>query len=115
MGRVIRAQRKGGSSIFKSRKFKRIGAAKLRPWDFAERSGYLKGVVKVSLKIFHHVTDFCLVQTFNEVLSGVKSLKVSCSMCSDSIEFLCNFLRFECFYNVNIFRTSFMILVVVLH
>lgn len=46
MGRVIRSQRKGGSSIFRSHVFHRKGAAKLRPLDYAERHGYIKGVVK---------------------------------------------------------------------
>jgi len=46
MGRVIRAQRKGGSAIFRSHTFHRKGPAKLRAIDFAERHGYLRGVVK---------------------------------------------------------------------
>jgi len=46
MGRVIRAQRKGAGSIFKSHTKHRQGAAKLRSIDFAERHGYIKGVVK---------------------------------------------------------------------
>lgn len=49
MGRVIRAQRKGAGSVFKAITKKRKGAPKLRPLDYAERSGYLKGVVKVSI------------------------------------------------------------------
>eukprot|EP00294_Goniomonas_avonlea_P017718 CAMPEP_0114570874 /NCGR_PEP_ID=MMETSP0114-20121206/17442_1 /TAXON_ID=31324 /ORGANISM="Goniomonas sp, Strain m" /LENGTH=36 /DNA_ID= /DNA_START= /DNA_END= /DNA_ORIENTATION= len=36
MGRVIRAQRKGAGSVFKSHTHRRKGAAKLRPLDFAE-------------------------------------------------------------------------------
>lgn len=48
MGRVIRAQRKGGSAIFRSRTFHRKGPAKLRSLDYAERQGYLRGVIKVS-------------------------------------------------------------------
>jgi large subunit ribosomal protein L8e len=47
MGRVIRGQRKGGSAIFRSRTFHRKGPAKLRSLDYAERQGYLRGVVKV--------------------------------------------------------------------
>jgi large subunit ribosomal protein L8e len=47
MGRVIRAQRKGAGSVFKAIVKKRKGAPKLRPLDYAERHGYLKGVVKV--------------------------------------------------------------------
>lgn len=46
MGRVIRAQRKGAGSVFKSHTKKRKGAPKLRSLDFAERHGYIKGVVK---------------------------------------------------------------------
>jgi large subunit ribosomal protein L8e len=46
MGRVIRCQRKGSSPAFKSHTFHRKGAAKLRNNDFAERNGYVKGVVR---------------------------------------------------------------------
>ena len=46
MGRVIRGQRKGAGSIFKSHTKHRKGAAKLRSLDYSERNGYLKGVVK---------------------------------------------------------------------
>jgi len=46
MGRIIRAQRKGVGGIFKSHTKHRKGAAKHRTLDFAERHGYIKGVVK---------------------------------------------------------------------
>jgi len=46
MGRVIRAQRKGAGSVFIASTKNRKGAAKLRPLDYAERHGYIKGVVK---------------------------------------------------------------------
>ncbi|XP_065359002.1 large ribosomal subunit protein uL2 [Calliphora vicina] len=46
MGRVIRAQRKGAGSVFKAHVHHRKGAAKLRSLDFAERNGYIRGVVK---------------------------------------------------------------------
>jgi large subunit ribosomal protein L8e len=46
MGRIIRAQRKGRGGIFKARTHLRKGAAKHRPLDFAERNGYIKGLVK---------------------------------------------------------------------
>merc|ERR1711964_64663 len=46
MGRVIRGQRKGRGSIFKSHNRNRKGAAKLRVLDFGERNGFVKGVVK---------------------------------------------------------------------
>lgn len=43
MGRVIRAQRKGAGSVFKSHNTHRKGAAKLRKLDATERNGYIKG------------------------------------------------------------------------
>uniref|UniRef100_A0A1I7XHT2 Large ribosomal subunit protein uL2 n=1 Tax=Heterorhabditis bacteriophora TaxID=37862 RepID=A0A1I7XHT2_HETBA len=46
MGRRIRVQRKGAGGIFKSHNKHRKGAAKLRPLDYAERHGYIRGVVK---------------------------------------------------------------------
>ena len=49
MGRVIRAQRKGPGSVFKAHTKNRKGAASLRPVDFAERHGYIKGVIRVSI------------------------------------------------------------------
>lgn len=48
MGRVIRSQRKGAGSVFKSHNKHRKGSPKFRSIDFAERHGYIKGVVKVS-------------------------------------------------------------------
>ncbi|GCC28876.1 hypothetical protein chiPu_0007310 [Chiloscyllium punctatum] len=46
MGRVIRGQRKGAGSVFKAHVKHRKGPAKLRAVDFAERHGYIKGIVK---------------------------------------------------------------------
>ncbi|KAI8812045.1 translation protein SH3-like domain-containing protein [Cladochytrium replicatum] len=46
MGRVIRAQRKGAGGIFKSHTKRRVAPAQLRPLDYAERHGYIRGVVK---------------------------------------------------------------------
>uniref|UniRef100_T1IWF2 Large ribosomal subunit protein uL2 n=1 Tax=Strigamia maritima TaxID=126957 RepID=T1IWF2_STRMM len=46
MGRVIRSQRKGAGSVFRAHVKHRKGAAKLRAVDFAERHGYIKGIVK---------------------------------------------------------------------
>nr|CAD1839353.1 unnamed protein product [Ananas comosus var. bracteatus] len=45
MGRVIRAQRKGAGSVFRSHAHHRKGPARFRSLDFAERNGYLRGVV----------------------------------------------------------------------
>eukprot|EP00924_Labyrinthula_sp_SR-Ha-C_P007405 snap_masked-scaffold_24-processed-gene-2.37-mRNA-1 protein AED:0.04 eAED:0.04 QI:0/-1/0/1/-1/1/1/0/258 len=50
MGRVIRSQRKGAGSVFRAHTHKRKGAAKLRAVDYAEKNGYIKGVVK---KVLH--------------------------------------------------------------
>merc|ERR1711879_1108906 len=47
MGRVVRGQRKGNpNSIYKSHTFHRIAPCRLRVADYAERHGYVKGVVK---------------------------------------------------------------------
>jgi len=46
MGRVVRAQRKGSNTVFNAHITHRKGAAKLRSLDYAERHGYVKGVVK---------------------------------------------------------------------
>jgi len=46
MGRVIRAQRKGRGSVFKAHTSHRKGPSKLRAIDYAERHGYIKGVVR---------------------------------------------------------------------
>lgn len=47
MGRVIRSQRKGAGGVFRSHTKHRKGAPKLRAVDYAERRGYIKGVIKV--------------------------------------------------------------------
>jgi large subunit ribosomal protein L8e len=46
MGRPIRGQRKGAGTVFTSHVRTRKGAAKLRQLDYAEKNGYVKGVVK---------------------------------------------------------------------
>ena len=46
MGKVIRPQRKGKGSVFTSHTGKRIGEMKMHKLDYAEREGYVKGVVK---------------------------------------------------------------------
>jgi len=43
---VIRSQRKGAGSVFRSHNKHRKGAPRLRSIDFAERHGYIKGIVK---------------------------------------------------------------------
>lgn len=45
MGRVIRSQRKSGG-IFRAHTHLNKAPAKLRPLDYAERNGYIRGVVK---------------------------------------------------------------------
>jgi len=46
MGRVIRAQRKGRGSVFRAHVKHRKGVPRLRAADFAERHGYLRGVIR---------------------------------------------------------------------
>merc|ERR1740130_1712431 len=46
MGVGIRAQRRGAGSIFKCHSKHRKGSVSLRTYDFAERNGYIKGVIK---------------------------------------------------------------------
>ncbi|KAL2108217.1 hypothetical protein VUR80DRAFT_4109 [Thermomyces stellatus] len=46
MGRVIRNQRKGRGSIFTANTRLRNGAARFRSLDYAERHGYMRGIVK---------------------------------------------------------------------
>ena len=46
MGKVIRGCRKGKGSIFKSHTKNRQGEVRLRKYDFAEKQGFIKGVVK---------------------------------------------------------------------
>jgi large subunit ribosomal protein L8e len=46
MGRIIRGQRKGYGSVFKSHNHHRVGAAKFRKLDHTEKHGYIKGLVK---------------------------------------------------------------------
>ena len=42
MGRVIRSQRKGAGSVFRSHTKHRKGPARYRVLDYAERRGYVK-------------------------------------------------------------------------
>lgn len=46
MGKVIRGQRKGKGGIFTSHTRLRKGPVKFRKLDYAERHGYIKGVIK---------------------------------------------------------------------
>jgi len=46
MGKVIRGCRKGKGSVFKAHTVGRQGAVGMKKQDFAERHGYVKGVVK---------------------------------------------------------------------
>ncbi len=62
MGRVIRAQRKGAGSVFKSHTHHRKGKPALRPVDYAERHGYIRGIIKVNTNYSFLVTYCLLVQ-----------------------------------------------------
>lgn len=46
MGRRIRVQRKGHGSVFTAHTTKRLGQPRFRPLDYAERKGYIRGLVK---------------------------------------------------------------------
>jgi large subunit ribosomal protein L8e len=46
MGKVIRSQRHGNSTVFKAHTCKRVAPARFRTLDYAEKQGYLRGVVK---------------------------------------------------------------------
>lgn len=46
MGKFVQTQRKGKGSVFRSHVRTRKGACKLRSLDYAERHGYIRGVVK---------------------------------------------------------------------
>jgi len=46
MGRVIRGQRKGAGTVFKAHVTHRKAPANFRTLDFAERNGYIRGLVK---------------------------------------------------------------------
>eukprot|EP01120_Amphizonella_sp_Union-15-10_P012795 TRINITY_DN577_c0_g2_i2.p1 TRINITY_DN577_c0_g2~~TRINITY_DN577_c0_g2_i2.p1 ORF type:complete len:260 (-),score=46.83 TRINITY_DN577_c0_g2_i2:225-1004(-) len=46
MGRRIRVQRQGRGSVFSLHAHHRKGPAKIRKLDYAERNGYIKGVIK---------------------------------------------------------------------
>lgn len=64
MGRVIRAQRKGAGTVFLSHTTHRKGPAKFRSLDYAERQGYIKGVVKVALEHFIDLICYETAQNF---------------------------------------------------
>lgn len=59
MGRVIRGQRKGRGSIFKTCRKRRKGAAKLRALDYAERHGYLKVRPLLYMIIYIYTVSKC--------------------------------------------------------
>jgi len=46
MGKYVQCQRKGKSSVFHAHTRTRKGAVKIRSLDYAERHGYIKGIVK---------------------------------------------------------------------
>jgi large subunit ribosomal protein L8e len=46
MGRVIRSQRKGAGGIFKSHSAKKKERPLFRPYDYSEKCGFIRGIVK---------------------------------------------------------------------
>lgn len=61
MGRIIRAQRKGAGPIFRSHTHRRKGPAQFCSLDFAERNGYIKGVVSEVGHDSNRGAPFCKV------------------------------------------------------
>ena len=62
MGKVIRGQRKGKGSIFRSHSVGRKGAVAYKRADYAERNGYTKGVVTEILHDKGRGAPICRVQ-----------------------------------------------------
>jgi len=60
MGRVIRSQRKGAGGVFRAHTKHRKGAPKFRAVDYAERRGYIKGVIKVHAADMFDSVAVCL-------------------------------------------------------
>lgn len=46
MGKNVLTMRKGAASVYTAHTHKRLGPAKLRRLDFAERNGFMRGTVK---------------------------------------------------------------------
>lgn len=46
MGKIVLTCRKGKGSIYTSNSYRRLGPAKLRRLDYAERNGFMRGVIK---------------------------------------------------------------------
>ena len=46
MGKTIRAQRNGKSTVYMAHTTKRIAPAKFKNMDYVERNGYIRGVVR---------------------------------------------------------------------
>eukprot|EP01060_Flectonema_neradi_P005539 TRINITY_DN136_c0_g1_i1.p1 TRINITY_DN136_c0_g1~~TRINITY_DN136_c0_g1_i1.p1 ORF type:complete len:259 (+),score=40.90 TRINITY_DN136_c0_g1_i1:48-824(+) len=84
MGKCILAQRRGAGSVFTAHVHKRKGAAKLRPLDFGERRGFVKGTIKevvhdsgrgapIALVQFRHPYKFKRVQTRMIAVEGMQT------------------------------------------
>lgn len=84
MGRVIRAQRKGAGGVFKSHNKHRKGECKLRPLDYSEKHGYVKGVIKaiihdpgrgapIAQVVFRHPYKYGLVTANFVAVEGMYS------------------------------------------
>jgi len=73
MGRVIRGQRKGAGSVFRAHVHHRKGAARLRALDFAERRGYIRGVVKEIIHDPGRGAPLAKVQFRNTIKFGRKT------------------------------------------
>jgi large subunit ribosomal protein L8e len=65
MGKYVQVQRKGKSAVFKAHTRTRKGAVKLRSLDYAEKQGYIRGVVKEILHDPGRGAPVCRVQFMN--------------------------------------------------
>ncbi len=65
MGKFIRGQRKGKGSVFTSHTRLRKGPVKLRKLDYAERHGYIRGVVRDILHEPGRGAPLCRIQFNN--------------------------------------------------
>ena len=78
MGKVVQTQRKGKGGIFKSHVKKRIGVVKMRKWDYAEKHGFVKGVIKEASFLFFRSrpTLICLTCGYRSALRSSTILGV---------------------------------------
>jgi len=88
MGRVIRSQRKGAGGVFKSHTKHRKGAPKLRAVDYAERRGYIKGVIKVQALICIDCIAYKISSATRDLIGAGGMVKTATSQNGDKPKWL---------------------------